>query len=267
MSLSVSLIVTTYNWPGALDRVLAALCAQRYTPLEIIVADDGSTDNTAQVVRSWQQQNAYIRHCWQNDQGFRAAMIRNRAVAQAQNEYIIFLDGDCIPFPDFVYQHARLAEKGYWVAGNRLLLNEALSKEIIEKKELVHHWSRWRFARGWLRGQCNRVSTLFPLPLGNLRKLFPHQWQGAKTCNLGLWRRDFIAVNGFDEEFQGWGFEDSDLVVRLQKNQIYRKSGKWALPVVHLWHPLQERGSNQARFLHSMQSAELRAVQGLDQYL
>lgn len=271
VSLSVSVIVTTYNWPDALDRVLEALCAQRYENLEIIIADDGSTDDTAQVIQKYQAQSKFpIIHCWQPDAGFRAAMCRNRAAALAKNDYLIFVDGDCVMLPDFVYQHAKLAEKGWLVPGNRVLLNKAFTHKVLEQKLALHTWSKGQWAFAYLNRKCNRYLPFWKLPLGLLRKCAPQKWQGAKTCNLGIWRNDFIAVNGFDEDFIGWGFEDSDLVIRLQRYGIQRKMGKYALPVLHLWHPLADKTKealNAQRLTQTLNSPIIKASKGVDQYL
>lgn len=268
---AVSVIVTTYNWPGALDRVLCALSEQDYAQLEVIVADDGSTDETAELVHSWRSKFPFpLIHCWQSDEGFRAAMIRNRAVAMARHDYLIFIDGDCVMFPSFVSNHVALAEKGWFVAGNRVLLNQAFTEKVLKNGLSIHRWSfsKWMMAR--LLNSCNRVLPLCSLPMGRLRKFKPLKWQGAKTCNLGMWRNDFLKVNGFDEDFEGWGFEDSDCVIRLQRANIYHKSGKFSVPVLHLWHPEAERdkaNENAKRLEHTQHSSAIQAFRGVEQYL
>src|SRR5262249_8298662 len=140
-----------------------------------------------------------------------------RAAALAKHDYLIFLDGDCIPFPDFVTCHAKLAEKGWFIAGNRVLLKADFTKQVLENKLEIQHWNLSKWFGAYLSKKCNRFESLCRLPLGGVRKAFPARWQGAKTCNLGVWRQDFVQVNGLDEDFIGWGFEDSDLVIRLQR--------------------------------------------------
>jgi len=268
---SVSVIVTTYNWPKALDRVLAALNEQDYPDIEVIVADDGSQDDTASLIQSWQSRFAFpLIHCWQSDEGFRAAMVRNRAVACARHEYLIFIDGDCIVFPHFVSRHVQLAEKRWFVAGNRVLLDESFTAEVLQTSLPVHRWSLAKWLKARWQGHCNRVLPLYCLPLGALRKSAPLKWQGAKTCNLGVWREDFIAVNGFDESFEGWGFEDSDCVIRLQRAKVFHKSGKYAVPVLHLWHPTASREQvekNAKRLEITKQSSLIQSIKGVEQYL
>jgi len=267
--LKVSLIVTTYNWPEALDKVLCALSAQQFSPtdLEIIVADDGSTEATAECIRVWQDRSPFsLVHCWQPDEGFQAAKIRNRAAAKAQHEYLIFLDGDCVPFPSFVKTHVALAERGWFVSGNRVLLNPDFTKNVFTRSLLLHRWG-WRRWAGAITKKCNRVLPFLRLPLGRIRKIAAQRWQGAKTCNIGVWRDDFMKVNGLEERFVGWGFEDSEWVIRLQRAGVLRKLGHFALPVLHLWHPSIASEKNIEQLRATQQSQHTRARQGVDQYL
>lgn len=268
---SVSVIVTTYNWPLALDCVLRALSDQDYPTLEVIVADDGSNDETATLIHNWRHRFPFpLIHCWQADEGFRAAMARNRAVALASHDYLIFIDGDCVVLPSFISNHVWLAERGWFVAGNRILLNQAFTQRIFNESLAIHQWSymKWICAR-W-QGDCNRILPFCSLPIGKLRKLSPLKWEGAKTCNLGMWRSDFLHINGFDESFEGWGFEDSDCVIRLQRSNIYHKSGKFSVPVLHLWHPEAQRENakeNAKRLEQTKQSSLTYAIKGVEQYL
>jgi glycosyltransferase involved in cell wall biosynthesis len=267
----VSVIVTTYNWPQALERVLSGLSEQTYQHLEVIVADDGSTKATQDCIHSWQQKSRFpIVHCWQPDDGFRAAMIRNRAAAMAKGEYLIFLDGDCVPLPHFVANHVKLAEKGWFVAGNRVLLSETFTKTVLQQQLNLERWSLKSWFWASLTRKCNRFLPLLYFPLGQFRKIGKSAWEGAKTCNLGVWREDFLAVNGLDEAFIGWGYEDSDLVVRLQKKHVFKKIGKYALGVLHLWHPNQDRSKadeNRQRLQQTIDQPQTQAQKGVNQYL
>lgn len=269
--LGVSVIVTTYNWPEALDRVLSGLNAQTYDCMEVIIADDGSKEETGFVIQAWQKRVSFpIKHCWHPDEGFRAAMIRNRAAALAQYDYLIFLDGDCVPLPNFVRNHVALAEEGYFVAGNRLLLNEAFTQKALVEKMPLERFSLQQWAMKTLRRECNRFLPILTLPIGQLRKVSSKQWKGVKTCNLALWRADYIRVNGLDEQYVGWGFEDSDLIVRLLRSNVKRKSGKFATGVIHLWHKEQSRSlltENACRLAQTLQNKETKAKKGFDQYI
>ena len=266
----VSLIVTTYNRPDALAAVLAGLLAQQDRGFEVLVADDGSRDDTRQLVeRTAGGAPIRITHVWQEDRGFRAGAARNRAVAQASGEYLVFLDGDCVPRPDFVARHRGLAERGWMVAGNRILLSESFTREVLERRLPIHAWTLEQWSDAHRRGAINRTAPLRTLPLGPLRRLGARRWERVRTCNLGLWTDDFRAVNGFDEAFEGWGFEDSDLAVRLLNLGVRRKYGAFATGVLHLWHREHDRareGENWQRLQRRIGSGETQASRGLGQY-
>ena len=132
----ISVIVTTFNREDALDAVLRSLSIQGDRDFEVIVADDGSGAATAKLIDAWKPKFAHrLEHVWHADQGFRAAEIRNRAILAARGSYCIFLDGDCIVRPDFVATHRRLAEPGWFVTGNRVLLSPALTTSVLREKQ------------------------------------------------------------------------------------------------------------------------------------
>lgn len=269
--MKVSVIVSTYNQLEALALVLNSLEQQTVSDFEIVVADDGSTGETRALIEKKRKElfGDRLIHAWQPDDGFRAAAARNAAVRLSQGEYLIFLDGDCIPFPSFVENHIRLSEKGYFVTGNRVLCSPKLTQELIQcqsdlKLEDLFYWLKLRW-----QGKINRWTTLFQLPsLNFVRKLRPNAWKYLRTCNCSLWRKDFISVNGFDEDFVGWGFEDSDLAVRLINLGIRRKSGNFAATVLHLYH--QERkvpkeGKSWETVTRRLVSGEVKVGNGLQQ--
>jgi len=268
---AVTVIVTTYNRPDALGAVLEGFRVQDNRDFEMVIADDGSTEDTAKLIAELMAHMPFpVRHVWQEDRGFRAAAVRNRAVAAAQGDYLIFLDGDCIPFPDFVGRHLALAEPGWFVAGNRILLSRLFTDRVLREKIPIHSWGflRWSFAR--VRGWINRFVPIIRLPDGGYRRLKATQWQGAKTCNLAAWRHDLIKVNGFDERYQGWGHEDADLVVRLIRAGVQRKEARLAVPVLHLWHPRIDRAGrvrNLSLLKDILASDRTVAENGLEQYL
>ena len=137
--MKISIILSTYNRPKALLAVLEAIELQTVKGFEVCIADDGSTSETAQVIEHFQQQAAFpIHHAWQEDKGFRAASARNKAVKLSSGDYLLFLDGDCIPRPDWIQQHISLAEDGSFVAGNRVLLDSEITHEIEERKLHCH---------------------------------------------------------------------------------------------------------------------------------
>lgn len=276
--MKISIVITTYNRPDALTLVLRGLAAQKDSSapgngskdggFEVLVADDGSREETAAALAGLKPSLPYtLRHVWQPDDGFRAPMARNRASAVAKGDYIVYLDGDCVPLTDFVAQHRRLAAPGWLVSGNRVLLNEELSNKATAEQLPLWAWSGAQWIAARLKGQVNRVTPLFRLVDWSEART---DLSGAKTCNLAVWRDDLLAVNGFDEDFIGWGYEDSDLVQRLLNAGRRRRSSRWAIPVLHLWHGAQDRSreqANLARLQQTVRSRAVKAARGLDQYL
>ncbi|WP_445367742.1 glycosyltransferase family 2 protein [Methylomonas sp. BW4-1] len=272
MNSLISVIVTTYNWPEALSACLLALMAQQDRRFEIIVADDGSGAATQKLIKDFIETSEIpLRHIWHEDQGFRAGTIRNKAVADSRGDYLLFMDGDCVALPGFIHHHRQLAETGYFVPGNRLLLNERYTAQVLRQKIPLHEQSFGFFLLQRLQGRINRLLPLLYLPLYNWRYRQPQNWQKAMTCNLAVWKADFLAVNGFDEAFEGWGYEDSDLVIRLIHQGVKRKEGRFAAPVLHLWHRHNDRSQHDANYQRLLQrvadTTMIRADQGVSQYL
>jgi glycosyltransferase involved in cell wall biosynthesis len=263
----ISVIVTTYNREDALDAVLSALSRQSDRGFEVVIADDGSRPMTAAVVEHWRTRlGVQLSHVWQLNRGFRAAEIRNRAILACRGDYCIFLDGDCIVPPDFVATHRKLAEPGWFVTGNRVLLSAALTEAVLREHLQPETWGASAWIGQRLRGGVNRLAALLRLPLGPLRKLQARRWRGARSCNLAVWRSDLERVDGFDASFTGWGREDSDLLIRLLRCGLRRKDGRFATGVIHLWHAQLDRAqlaANDARLEGVLQSDRRRAQRGL----
>ena len=263
----LSVVVATYNRPDALDAVLRGLSRQDERGFEVIVADDGSGAETARVVESWMPRiGVPLRHVWHPDEGFRLAEIRNRAIVASRGEVCVFLDGDSIPRPGFVAAHRRLAQPGWLVAGNRLLLSQALTERILADGLTPETWSLAAWFAVRARGDVNRVAPLLPLPLGPLRRLNATRWEGARGGNLAIRRADLVAADGFDAAFSGWGLEDSDIIVRLLRAGVRRKDGRFATGVLHLWHREHDRSrfaANRVKLDEVIGSGRVTALRGL----
>jgi len=236
----VSVIVTTYNWPEALDRVLDSLAAQTWPAFEVVVADDGSGPVTRELVEDWRKRFPVpLRHAWQPDEGFRAARVRNLGAACATGDYLIFIDGDCLCLPGFVEAHARAAEMGWFATGRRAQVRKAASARLLSESLAPYRLPRWRLmleSPYWLQ---TRYAQLLPLPAMEKVRRTAHvdDTRKAESCNFALWARDFAAVAGFDERFHGFGCEDVDLALRLLRYGLKRKSLEHLEPVLHLFHP------------------------------
>ncbi len=263
----ISVIVTTYNREDALAAVMRSLARQTDADFEVLVADDGSGAATAALIEAWKAKVGHrVEHVWHEDAGFRAAEIRNRAVLAARGAYCIFLDGDCIVRPDFIAAHRRLAEKGSFVTGNRILLRPELTATVLTEKLSPETWGFGEWFAALRRGGVNRLTALIHLPLGPLRRLRRSDWTGAQSCNLAIWRADLDRVDGFDADYSGWGKEDSDIVVRLLRAGVRRKDGRFATGVIHLWHAEADRSAlpgNERKLGDIIGSDRVRAQRGL----
>ena len=143
--MKTTLIITTYNWPQALELVLLSVKKQFLMPDEVIIADDGSTSETEELIKKISKDfPVEIKHVWQNDEGFRAAMIRNKAIAKSEGDYIIGIDGDMILHPLFIKDHIKNAKKNRYIQGSRVLLSEEKTKTVLKNKQIIFHF----FERG-----------------------------------------------------------------------------------------------------------------------
>lgn len=267
----LSVIVTTYNRPDALSAVLEALIAQKTThPFEVIIADDGSSPDTAALIRALKQRSRIpLLHVWQPDEGFRVSAIRNKAILAAEGDYLIFLDGDCIPRDNFIERHFSLMEPEAFVVGNRVLLNEYFTKRALQELLPLYRWSGWQWFKAFLKGYVNRWMPFLTQPFHKLRCKTKTNWKGAKGCNLGVFKSDLININGWEENFVGWGYEDSDLVIRLLRVGVRRKSARFYIPVIHLWHLENDRTQERAnwgKLKTRLHNPVMRAEKGLNQY-
>jgi glycosyltransferase involved in cell wall biosynthesis len=256
----ISVVVSTYNWPEALAVVLYGLANQTDRNFEVVVADDGSDHRTADVVS-----NARLRakHVWHEDRGFRLAEIRNRATLACKGEYVIFLDGDCIPRPSFVATHRRLAEPGCFVQGNRVNLRKKLTERVLAEKVDPSKWGPLTWIGHRLGKRMGRLAPLVTLPLGPLRKLTEQTGERALGCNQAFWRKDLIIVDGFDSAFVGWGWEDSDLLARLLHAGVKRKYGNFATGVIHLFHEPPSAHENRRLLDETLATARIQARKGM----
>jgi glycosyltransferase involved in cell wall biosynthesis len=263
----ISVIVTTYNREDALDAVLRGLSRQTDRDFEVIVADDGSGPATAALIAAWTRRGGFpLAHVRQDDHGFRAAEMRNRAILKSVGSLCVFLDGDCIPRPDFVAAHRRLAQPGWFVAGNRVLIGQALTARILRDRLEPELWDLSEWVRRRLGGEVNRLLPLVTLPLGPLRRLGPAAWRSARSANLAVRRADLDRVDGFDATFNGWGREDSDIIVRLIRAGVRRKNGRYATAVLHLWHADFDRSrlaENDRLLSEVIHGDRVRALRGL----
>jgi len=232
---SCSFIVSTYNWPEALELVLKSIMAQKRLPDEVIIADDGSAPPTRELIKKYQGiLSIPLKHVWHKDDGFRKTIVLNMALREAISDYIVQIDGDIILHPYFVADHLDFAEENCWVNGSRVLLDPIKSKEILNTKNI----DLSVFTNG-ITNHLNAIRSPF------LRKLL---FSGKKLdikkvrgCNMAYWKSDFEKVNGYNEDIIGWGREDSEFAARLVNNSIYKKNLKFGGIEFHIYHPEESR--------------------------
>jgi glycosyltransferase involved in cell wall biosynthesis len=240
----MSIVVSTYQWPEALDAVLEMLARQSDPRFEVVVADDGSGDETLEVVRRWRAVlgGARLVHAWQPDEGYRLARVRNLGAAMARGNYLVFVDGDCIPRRHFVAAIRRAALPGWFLAGTRVELGEALSQSVLHGRDSVGTWSTVALlVRG--RGRIRGIRHL--TPRDRRRSWRPGLPDFAPVGNAygfctAVARSDFESVNGFDGRFVGWGDQDVDLAVRLERHGLRCGYAGPRSAMLHLWHESRE---------------------------
>ncbi len=262
--MKTSLIITTFNWKEALDLALRSVARQVELPDEIIIADDGSRPDTAELVRSWAARlPAPLIHVWQEDQGFRASRVRNLAIAAAAGEYLVIVDGDLVLHSHFVLDHKRAARAGHFIQGVRLLTEPELGRRMLAEGRL----DLGVFANGIKR---RRHALWSPL----LSRVFnwcpPTSMSGIRSCNQGYWKADLLRVNGFNEQMIGWGDEDLEIVLRLFHLGVRRRNLRFGGLTIHLHHPNRETaGENPNRkILEATRSSRSTwCAVGLDQHL
>jgi glycosyltransferase involved in cell wall biosynthesis len=234
---SCAVIVSTFNQPQLLDRCLFALDRQSTPPVEIVIADDGSGDETRTVIEGFARQSGLrLRHVWHENRGFRKTRILSKAIHATEADYLVFTDGDCVPHPDFIAEHLANAAAGHYLNGSLIRLNAAAS-ERITREAIVNGTP---FEAGWLIRNGGRIDRRYlRLALDhrsrswlNRHNRTPLYWLGS---NSSCFRADAIAVNGFDNRFS-YGFEDGDFGNRLENFGLTPRTVRWTAILLHLWH-------------------------------
>lgn len=265
-NMRISVAVITYNWPEALELVLRALASQTELPFEVIVTDDGSKPGTRDcVLRLAPDYPTRLIHLWQPDQGARMSRARNRAIAAAQGDYIVLLDGDMIVERHFIADHRAFARRGCFVQGSRVLSNAALAKSMLaqtQSRPMPNFFSR---------GIERRRHTL-RLPTLAYWSTRPGMRQGGiKSCNMAFWRDDLLCINGFNEAMTGWGREDTELAVRAFHAGLLRRDVRFSALATHLYHPTRKHGGQSNPNDHILQATReqrlLRCQDGVAQHL
>lgn len=258
--MKLTLVVNTYNNPTALERIFEEILQGSEAPHEIVIADDGSDERTRELIDAWRKKFPFpLLHAWQEKKGYRRSRILNLAISLSSGDYIVFIDGDCIPGHHFVRDHRLVAEEGCFVQGRRSYIAESMVQPFLAKKVGLLGIAM----RGKLEGPFKAVRLPFPLVFKN------QELKSILGCNLGIWRRDLDLVNGYDESYEGWGAEDSDLAARLYHCGRQRKFVYGRCQLYHLNHPKLSRNrydNNKAMLQKTLETKKTRCENGLNNH-
>jgi len=263
-----TLILATYEMPHHLSLVLAALRNQSATSYEVIVCDDGSGEETKQLIDDFVNSVTFrVSHIWQENKGFRKCRILNQGLNKALGKTAIFLDGDCIPHRHFVKDHLALQKPGTYVAGRRVELGQKISAWLSS-----HAIEGGFFDRPSLRmllsvvfGGSEHFQRTIRYPWKYVRKLLGMlRIDDMKGCNFSVSMNALRSINGFDEDFEGYGREDTDVEIRLQNLGFKIQSAKGLALQFHAWHPRREfTPSNEGRLEEVIKSKKVRCKSGM----
>jgi glycosyltransferase involved in cell wall biosynthesis len=236
-----SLIIATYNWEEALALVLATVRAQRRFPNEVLVADDGSRPDTGDLLRREAATFPVpLRHIRQDDDGFRKGRILNEAMARSTGDYLIAIDGDTLIHPEFVHSHLRAARRGGYIQGSRMMLGERATARTL---------GAGRRVAGPLSPDVrNRINGVHAPFLSHFSRGERGPVYRTRGCNISYWRDDILRVNGYNEDMEGWGREDTELVARLMNSGVRRRNLKFAAVSYHLHHRTRSRDADAANY-------------------
>lgn len=263
--MKITVLFTTYNWKEALELLLLSIFRQSLLPYEIVIADDGSTEDTRELIDRLRAKTSIpIQHIWHPDEGYRKTFILNKALKQVQGDYIIQVDGDMILHRHFVRDHNHFAKKNCFIRGYRIMLDPDETQKAFAEKQIdfpptydVRHSLRLAFHSLFLTRLC----------IDENRKM--HKVFGLLGCNMSFWKEDALRLNGFDQDITGWGGEDTDFGVRLFNAGLSQRKLKYAAIQHHLYHIECSRdsySSNKAVYDLSIEECRIACKNGLKKY-
>lgn len=260
-----SLIISTYNWPEALELSLMSILNQTVLPDEVLIADDGSREETKSIIKKFSEKfHVPLIHIWHEDEGFRLAMIRNKAIARATKDYIIQIDGDMILHKNFIEDHINFAKPDSFVRASRCYINKESIDDVFKNNKTDFHY--------YSKGITNRFSA-FHFPF--LGKIYEYKYKTDEPyeihgCNMAFWRSNALDVNGYNEDFVGWGPEDKEFVVRLLNRGFIKRFLKQGGIAFHIWHPENTKPNiqrNEEIFAASIEEKKSYCNNGINKYL
>lgn len=256
---STTLLIATYNWPEALELVFKSVLQQTVPVSEILIADDGSDERTRAVIESFKQKTPIpVKHYWHEDKGFRKTIIMNEALTSASGDYIIQIDGDIILHPHFITDHLNEAKNGFYIKGSRSMLSENRTRQILRSKNIQIH--------PLTTGVGSKINaSRLPL-LSFLFRGDKYRSNNLRGCNFSFWKQDFLAVNGYNNDLEGWGHEDIELAARLTNLGVKQRQLKLKAVCFHLYHKINPRHNedlNYKKYLKVVEDGIVKCKNGI----
>ncbi|MDQ1772765.1 glycosyltransferase family 2 protein [Labilibaculum euxinus] len=264
MEFTVTLLITTYNNPKFLDLVFRSILKQTVMPNEIVVGDDGSKEETKQVIDQYRSMfQCNVKHIWHEDNGFQKCKILNKTIAQVSSDYIIQIDGDIMIHPRFIEDHISVASSRQLICGNRSFVRKKRTMRLLDNPSsnnlnLIDIKKRKRFFR------IPKLSLLYRNKRSDTSR------KGSLGCNFAYWKEDIVKINGYNEDFTGWGYEDIEMVERLMNSGVRKTTLLFMAVEYHLYHPKSDRASSEKnkRMYYDCVDGDIAfCVNGIDKYL
>ncbi len=261
--MKVALLISTYNWPKALNLVFKSIANQSVLPDEVLIADDGSKPDTKKIIDEYRNIiSSTIHHVWHEDKGFRKGVVLNMALAKSKADYIIQIDGDCILHKKCVEDHLSFSEKGLYLYGTRVHIKQSYVAKIEDKGQI-----EFSFFHPALGKRPRRLRIPF---LSNMSKKEEIISKKLRGCNMSFWKEDIVRINGFNEDIHGWGREDSEMAIRLHNIGVQSRRIKFKGLVYHLDHTISDKSKmdeNSKIQNEAIKNKIIWTENGLDKYL
>lgn len=261
--IGTEVVLSVYRAERELRRVLEGYLRQTEPDFAIVLADDGSGPGVARIAAEYLEHGLRLRHVWQEDKGFRKSRILNRAIAKSSADYIILSDGDCVPARHYIRDHLEWAEPGRYVCGRRVMLAEDLSSAVLDARVSSARFENpLHLIAGEARGDLRHASCGFRPPrlIASLLSSKPRSLAG---CNAGVWMTDLVRINGFNNAFEGWGYEDSEFEARLRASGVRPKAMRGRGALFHFHHPVNFNRRNEDLLFSERARSPIEAVSGL----
>jgi len=262
--MKVSIIVAVYKDIQSLSLIIKALKQQTYKNFEVIIAEDGENSQMKEYISSIT--DLEIKHTTQKDIGVRKARSQNNAIMASSGEYLIFIDGDCIPYTTFIEAHITLAEKNTVLSGRRVNLSESLSKTIKEGKIDIINIEKnlLKYIKLAFEKNSKYEYGFYFEPKGFLFKLLSKLRKRNSSilgCNFSCWKDDIVSINGFDEGYGETSLsDDTDLDWRFRTYGLKLKSCKNVANQFHIWHPYNARDISSFYWEKMVKNQEMKQI-------